>query len=637
MCGLAGALLRHGALTPGREISPENPLPVALAMAETLSHRGPDGTGAWVSPSGICALAHTRLKVIDLETGDQPMANEDGSVQAVFNGEIYNFRELRSELEGKGHRFRTRSDTEVLVHGWEEWGEGLPARLDGMFAFAVWDEPGRSLFLSRDRTGKKPLYIYEDAHRLVFASELKAILSVPDLDDSLDPRAFPFYLTYGYVPTPGTFYKRVAKVPPGSWLSVEGNGGNRQGRYWRLEFSPTPVSEGGAKERLRTLLAQAVERRLVSDVPLGAFLSGGIDSTIVVGLMSRLLSEPVRTFSIGMADDPNYDETYFARVAAKRFGTKHTAFTVGAQEVGLLEDLLDAYDEPFGDSSGLPTYIVSRLTREAVTVALTGDGGDELFAGYPRFLGMALAEKVPGWVAGWGNALTGLLPHNDDFRSLPRRAQRFLSAAALPEDERMLRWIGFFGDRLDAFLRPDLADLLSREELTESFRVPLERNARLSVLARALSLNFETYLLDDLLVKADRCSMAHGLELRSPFLDTAVMEFAAGLPDRFRIRGTSLKYLLKESFRDLLPDEIRRRGKMGFGVPLPVWFRTHWRPLVEDRILDPESPLWQWIHADPVRSLVREHMAETHDHGHQIWALLTLDGWLRRGRFSLPS
>jgi asparagine synthase (glutamine-hydrolysing) len=305
--------------------------------------------------------------------------------------------------------------------------------------------------------------------------------------------------------------------------------------------------------------------------------------------------------------------------------------------VGLLEDLLDAFDEPFGDSSGLPTYIVSRLTREEVTVALTGDGGDELFAGYPRFLAMALAERLPRWVSEGGRALAHHIPHNPDFRSLPRRAQRFFAAAALPEDERLLRWIGFFPDQLDTLLRPELADLLSRDELTASFREPLERNAHLSPLARTLALNSETYLLDDLLVKADRCSMAHGLELRSPFLDTALMEFAASLPDHLRIRGRTFKYVLKEAFKDLLPDQIRRRRKMGFGIPLPVWFRTHWRPLVEDRILGSDSALWQWIRPEPVQSLVREHMAGTADHGHQIWALLTLEGWLRRGRFSLPS
>ncbi len=611
-------------------------------MAATLTHRGPDASSTWVAGDGACALAHTRLKVIDLETGHQPMGNEDGTVQVVFNGEIYNFRELRRELEAAGHRFRTRSDTEVLVHGWEAWGEDLPRRLDGMFAFGLWDSRQSVLFLGRDRAGKKPLFLYEDDRRFAFASETKALLALPEVDDALDPRAIPLYLAYGYVPTPGTFYRRIRKLPPGSFLrlQVEADGPNlakTQGptRYWSLNFTPVSMTEAEASGKLRALLTQAVERRLMAEVPLGAFLSGGIDSTLVVGLMSRFVPEPVRTFSIGMADDPNYDETRFARIAAERFGTRHTAFTLEAQEVGLLEDLLDAYDEPFGDSSALPTYIVSRLTRAQVTVALTGDGGDELFAGYPRFLGMRLAEAMPRWLVAGGNVLSEFLPFDPDFRSLSRRTKRFLAAAALPPEERMLRWIGFFPDRLGEILKPELAHDLSGEDVSASFREPLQRNSGLSPLAGALALNFETYLLDDLLVKADRCSMAHGLELRSPFLDTALMEFAASVPDSLKIRGRTMKYLLKQAFPDLLPASIRGRGKMGFGIPLPTWFRTHWRPLVEDRILDAGSPLFEWVRPEPVKTLVMEHMSETADNGHQIWALLTLDGWLRRGRFSM--
>lgn len=634
MCGIAGVLTRGGAAGSVHM--------AAQRMAATLTHRGPDGSGVWVSPQGHCALAHTRLSIIDLDTGAQPMGNEDGSVQVVLNGEIYNFRELRTELERAGHRFRSRSDTEVIVHGWEEWGEALPGRLDGMFALALWDGKRNQLFLSRDRAGKKPLFLYEDDDRIAFASEMKALLTLPAADDSLDPRAIPLYLAYGYVPTPGTFYNRIRKLPPASFLRVQAAGGARSCPaalqpicYWSLDWTPSPISPDVARAGLRELMTRAVEKRLVSDVPLGAFLSGGIDSTIVVGLMAELMSEPVRTFSIGMADDPLYDETHFARMAADRFNTDHTAFTIEAQEVGLLEELLDAYDEPFGDSSALPTYIVSRLTRGEVTVALTGDGGDEMFAGYPRFAGMMVAEGMPHWVARAGDFLGRGLPFNPDFRSPSRRFSRFFAAAALPGAERMLRWIGFFGDRLQELLKPDLASLLSRAELTESFRIPLGANGDLSPLARTLALNFDTYLLDDLLVKADRNSMAHGLELRSPFLDTEVMEFAGSLPDDLRIRGRTLKYLLRHSFRDLLPDSIFRRGKMGFGIPLPTWFRTHWRPLVEDRILDAESALWAWLRPEPVRSLVAEHMAGKSDHGHQIWALLTLEGWLRRGRFSI--
>ncbi|HSR42548.1 MAG TPA: asparagine synthase (glutamine-hydrolyzing) [Longimicrobiales bacterium] len=632
MCGIAGIVVERPT-----DAGAEGLRDAALCMARALAHRGPDGIDGHLSPSGRCALGHSRLKVIDLETGDQPMPNEDGSLQLVFNGEIYNFRELRTRLKARGHRFRSTGDTEVIVHGYEEWGDAVVERLDGMFAFGLWDEPRGRLLLARDRAGKKPLFLYREEGRFAFASEIEALLSLPGVDDVLDPRALPLYLAYGYVPAPGTFYRRIGKLPPGHLLALEEDGSERIERYWRLDASPAPdPGEGEAARRLRERMVDAVRRRLVADVPLGAFLSGGVDSSVVVGLMSELVDEPVRTFSIGFEDAPGYDETRFARIAAERFGTDHTSFRVGAQSVDLVERLVAAYDEPFGDSSAIPTYIVSGLTREHVTVALTGDGGDELFAGYARFQGMRIAAALPGWAIGLGGALAGALPHDPDFRSLPRRAQRFFEAAALPEEERMLRWIGFFADRLDELLRAEHREILSRDEVTRSFRRPLRGREDLSVLARTLALNFETYLPEDLLVKADRCSMAHGLELRSPFLDTALVEFAAGLPDRYKIRGRTYKRLLKRAFRDLLPDEIIEREKMGFGIPLPAWFRGPWRPLLEERVLADDARIWEWIRPGPVREMVAAHMEERADFGHQLWALLTLEEWLRRGRFSLP-
>ena len=603
-------------------------------MADTLAHRGPDGRSCYRSPTGRCALGHTRLKVIDLETGDQPMPNEDGSVQVVFNGEIYNHRELRRELEGLGHNFRTQSDTEVLAHGYEEWGDDLPGRLEGMFAFAVWSERDGELFLARDRAGQKPLYVYDRDGLFIFASEIKAILGTRGLDNELDPAAVPLYLTYGYVPTPGTFYRSIRKVSPATILRLGRDGVVKARRYWRLDFTPQRVSKTDAVHRIRDLTREAVRRRLIADVPLGAFLSGGVDSTIVVGLMSEMMAEPVRTFSIGFADDPNYDETYFAELASKRFGTKHTKFVVEASAVDLVDQLVYHYDEPFGDSSAIPTFIVSQLTRESVTVALTGDAGDELFAGYPRFLGARIAESIPGPLVHLGQVLGRYLPHNPDFRSLSRRAARFFDSAALPADERTARWIGFFPGWLDELLRPEARELLPRSEIMSSFREPLERNAHIPPVARALALNFETYLLDDLLVKADRCSMAHGLELRTPFLDSDLMEYVAALPDRLKIRGRTLKYVLKEAFSDLLPKEIRHRPKWGFGVPLPLWFRTHWKPIVEDRLLASDARLRDWLDPAPIQHMASSHFRGEADNGHELWALLTLETWLRTGRFS---
>ncbi len=619
MCGIAGEVSWSGADHR-----------VAVRMAARLRHRGPDRCATYVSPAGRCALAHARLRVIDLETGEQPMTNEDGLAWVVFNGEIYNFLELRAELETRGHAFRSRSDTEVIVHGYEQWGDRLPERLDGMFALALWDESRQRLLLARDRAGKKPLYVYRDDERLLFASEIKAILEHPRADRAIDPGALPLYLTYGYVPTPLTFYRRIRKLPPASCLAVETDRGAKEWSYWDLDFTPRPIGGGEAEEELRARMRAAVRRRMIADVPLGAFLSGGIDSTVVVGLMSEAASAPVRTFSIGYADDPVYDETSYARLAAKRFGAQHTEFMVGPQSIDLVDRLVDAYDEPFGDSSAIPTYVVSELARRDVTVALVGEGGDELFAGYLRFYAAALSERVPTAVFGLAASIARCLPHRPNPRSLSRRFARFAEAAALPLDERMLRWIGFFAGGVGSLLRPELAAAVDPAALGESFRASLAKTRNLSPLARVLDLNFRTYLLDDLLNKADRCSMAHGLELRSPFLDTAVMEFAASLPDRLKLRAGTTKRILRRAFQDLLPEAIQKRGKMGFGIPLPRWLRNEWRPLVEQRLLDPEARLYEWLRLDPVRAMAERHFAGTADYGHQLWALLTLETWLER-------
>ena len=635
MCGIAGMVRLDEA--PGPVSGPFFTRESAEAMAAPLAHRGPDGRGSWVSPTGRCVLGHTRLSVIDLETGDQPMGNEDGTVQVVYNGEIYNFAALRAELEAAGHRFRSRSDTEVLVHGWEEWGTSLPERVDGMFAFAVWDEGRGALLLARDRAGQKPLYVARMPGRLLFASEPKALLALPGVRGGLDPAALPFYLAYGYVPAPRSVHRGLEKLPPAHRLTVRGGRAGQPERYWRLDWTPRERSQEEAARGVRERVRGAVERRLVADVPLGAFLSGGVDSSIVVGVMSELTSEPVRTFALGFADDPGYDETAFARLAADRFGTRHTEFTVEADEVELVDALVASYDEPFGDSSAIPTWLVSRLTREHVTVALTGDGGDELFAGYPRFLGAVLAERVPAPVVAVGRALARMLPHHPDFRHPTRRAARFLEAAGLPADERTLRWIGFLPERLDELLLPEVAEeageALSDEVLLEPYRRVLRDHAGASPLARQLALNFATYLPEDLLVKTDRCSMAHGLELRSPFLDTALMEYAASLPDSHRIGRAGvrprLKHVLKEAFVDLLPEAVVDRRKMGFGVPLPLWFRTRWKPFFEARVMADDARLWRWLRREPVEGLWREHQDGGADHGHALWALLTLESWLR--------
>jgi asparagine synthase (glutamine-hydrolysing) len=621
MCGIAGVVV----LASG-EASAE----AAWTMAERLRHRGPDKRSTYLSSTRRCALGHSRLRIIDLETGDQPMTNEDQSVWVVFNGEIYNFTVLRAELEAAGHRFRTRSDTETIVHGYEEWGDRLAERLDGMFALAVWDDARKRLLLARDRAGKKPLFIYRDAEKLLFASEMKALLDYPGIDAGIDPHALPLYLVYGYVPTPGTFYRNIRKLPPASCLTIEADGSEKEWRYWDLRFQPRRISVDDAAEELRTALGAAVARRMIADVSLGAFLSGGIDSTIIVGLMSSLAGKGVRTFSIGYADDPVYDETGYARLAAQRFGTEHTEFLVEPQSIDLVDRLVDAYDEPFGDSSAVPTFIVSELARQHVTVALCGDGGDELFAGYWRFYGAVIAERLPRLLVRLGDAVGRRLPHRPSHRDPLRRFARFFNAAALPLDERMLRWIGFFPTEVQEMLKPDLAAQVERSELTRSFRDLLNHGFEGSPLAKVLHLNFRTYLLDDLLEKADRCSMAHGLELRSPFLDTHVIELASSLPDRLKLRNGETKFILKHAFRHLLPQQIRTRGKMGFGMPIPTWFRREWKPAVEERLLASNAKIYCWLRPEPVRRMAEAHFAGATDCSHQLWALLTLESWLER-------
>jgi len=625
MCGICGYLSREGPASLG----------AVRAMAGTLAHRGPDGEGGHVD--GAVALGHRRLSIIDLsEAASEPMANEDGSLWLVFNGEIYNFREIRRSLEDR-HRFRSRSDGEVILHLYEEKGEASVAELDGMFAFALWDAGRRRLLLARDRAGKKPLFYHEGPGLFAFASETKALLAHPGVPHERDPDALPLLLTYGYVPTPGSFYRGIRALPPGHTMTVTEAGAEAPRTYWRARFSslgPAPFSamtDHEAEERFRALLRAAVERRLVADVPLGAFLSGGLDSSTVVALMSEAAGGRVKTFTIGFAGHTEYDEREHARVVAERFSTEHTEFVVEPKALDLVDRLVWHHDGPFGDSSAVPTYLVSELTRTKVTVALNGDGGDEVFAGYLRLYGGALSERVPRSAFRAAAGVLRLLPEPADRKHPLRFAKRFAEAGSLPLLERYLRWNAYFTADLPGLLKPDLAASLDRERLLESFRASYAAGEG-STLAHLLQLNFETYLLDDLLVKMDRMSMAHGLEARSPFLDTAVVEFGASLPDRLRMRFGRGKVLLRRAMKGILPDSILTRGKMGFGAPLGAWFRSDLDGFVRERLLDPASPLYEYLRPEPVAGLLKRHGAATADLSAQIWALLTLESWLRQER-----
>jgi asparagine synthase (glutamine-hydrolysing) len=619
MCGICGLFCRGG-VPEGERLT---------AMIRTLAHRGPDGEGSHIE--GPAALGHRRLSIIDLsEAAREPMSNEDGTLWLIFNGEIYNFRELRRDLEAR-HRFRSQGDGEVILHLYEERGDEVVRAIDGMFAFALWDAKRQRLLLARDRVGKKPLYYHDGPNLFAFASEVKALLAHPDVPRTRDPAALPLYLTYGYVPTPGTFYKGIRALPPAHFLVVTEKGGEGPTPYWNVRFQDGCVGDDReAEERFRSLLQEAVARRLVADVPLGAFLSGGLDSASVVAFMARAAGGRVRTFTIGFKGGKEYDETPHARVVAQAFATEHTEFVVEPKALELIDRLVWHHDGPFGDSSAVPTYLLSELTRTKVTVALNGDGGDEVFAGYLRLYGGAVSERLPRSLFGGLAAVVGLLPEPADRRHPLRLAKRFAEAGRLPLLERYLRWNAYFPTDFAQLVRPELQPFCGPELLLASFRAGLDGDG--STLARLLHLNFKTYLLDDLLVKMDRMSMAHGLEARSPFLDTALVEFGAALPDRLRMRWGRGKLLLRRAMKDILPPSILARGKMGFGAPLGAWFRHDLNGLVEERLLDPTSPLYEYLQPEPVTGLVRRHMTAAADLSPQIWALLTLESWLRQER-----
>jgi asparagine synthase (glutamine-hydrolysing) len=605
-------------------------------MAAAIRHRGPDAEGSLID--GPVALGHRRLSIIDLsEAAREPLPNEDGSLWLVFNGEIYNFRELREEL-GARHRFRTKGDAEVILHLYEERGDEAVKKLDGMFAFALWDVRKRRLLLARDRTGKKPLFYHDGPSVFAFASEVKALLAHPAVPHRRDETALPLYLTYGYVPTPRTFYCGIRALPPAHRLVATEAGIEGPTSYWQVQFrnGKTP-DEREAEEQFRSLLQGAVARRLVADVPLGAFLSGGLDSSSVVALMAEAGRGRVKTFTIGFAGGREYDEREHARVVAERFGTEHTEFVVEPSALDLVDRLVWHHDGPFGDSSAVPTYRLAELTRSRVTVALNGDGGDEVFAGYLRLYGGAISERLPRWAFRAAASALRVLPEPADRRHPLRFAKRFAEAGSLPLPERYLRWNGYFASGLLELLRPELHDHANRNHLLASYREPLRRGAanalgagRTSTLSRLLQLNFETYLPDDLHVKMDRTSMAHALETRSPFLDTAVVEFGASLADRLRMRFGRGKVLLRRAMKGLLPESILARGKVGFGAPLGAWFRGELDGLVRERLLDPRSPIYEYVRPGPVATLVASHRRAATDLSPQIWALLTLESWLRQ-------
>ncbi len=569
------------------------------------------------------------------------MSNSDGAngdILITFNGEVYNFQQLRHELEGLGYRFHTRTDTEAILHAYDRWGVDCLAKLRGMFAFGIWDRKRRRLFLARDRVGKKPLFYAQFGDRFLFASELQGILADQDVPREVNPQAIDAYLTYGYVPAPHTAFQGIFKLPPAHYLTLDlkpSGFEKRVERYWSLNYQPKlRLSEPEACEALREKMTEAVRLRMISDVPLGAFLSGGIDSSIVVGLMAGLSERPVKTFSIGFKEAA-YNELDHARRIAERCGADHHEFVVEPDALAILPKLVRHYGEPYADSSAIPTFYVSQMTRQHVTVALNGDGGDESFAGYERYLGNHIAERLqsaPG-VALAAGALSRLIPDSINPKSRTRQARRFLSVASRPMPERYARWLTFFHDEAKPQLYSSefTAQLNGRRDgwLRSLFDELPKNLPAFSPFDAAMAVDVMSYLPYDLLVKVDITSMANSLEARSPFLDHEVMEFAAALPVEIKVRNRQLKYLLKRAFADLLPPENVNRRKMGFGVPVGQWFRGPLRELLRDALLSEQSLKRGYFRETEVRRLVDLHLESRADHSFQLWNLLMLELWHR--------
>jgi asparagine synthase (glutamine-hydrolysing) len=646
MCGICGEIDFYN---KGIQVN------VTQRMCDVLAHRGPDDEGMvfikedqyWeVKKSSELlqdkdgyevGLGHRRLSIIDLsEAGHQPMCNEEGTIWIVLNGEIYNFQDLKRGLEKKGHLFKSKSDTEVILHAYEEWDVECLQYLRGMFAFGIWDSKKRRLFLARDRLGKKPLVYWTGKSRLIFASEIKGILEDPDVGRKVNLIALHHYLTYQYVPSPLTIFEGIKKLPPGHYLLYDFSGQVKTEKYWKLDFAPIQESKIDLHElcdRVRTELEESVKLRLISDVPLGAFLSGGIDSSLIVGIMAKLSHQPVKTFTIGF-EEKEFDELRFARIVSKHFSTEHHEFIVKPNAIEILPRLVWYYNEPFADSSAIPTYYMAKMTKDFVKVVLTGDAGDENFAGYPRYLRsqwVAWFTKLPekmrrDWVPPLIRRMASLRWREKKFN----RLADFLELLSCNQARN-------YAEQIKIFNAKERNEIYSQEMLHALAHIdPLgylvekyEESETEDPLSKLLYLDIHSYLPEDLLVKMDIATMANSLEARVPFLDHKFMEFVAGIPSQLKLRGSMTKFILKEAFSGFLPETILRRKKMGFGVPISRWFTKDLKAYLFETLMDERALNRGFFRKEGVQRLLDEHIALKYDHSARIWALLTLELWFR--------
>ncbi len=631
MCGIAGIYLKNG--IPDRE---------AIQKAITvLRHRGPDESGMHIDSS--VGLGHARLSIIDLSTGKQPIGNEDGSIWITYNGEIYNFPELRKDLIQKGHVFKTRTDTETIVHLYEEYRQNCLQHLRGMYAFAIWDKNKQILFLARDRIGVKPLIYSINNSGFFFASEIPAIFTLhKDISRKCDLKAIDYFLTFQYIPAPLTGFKNIRKLPPAHFMIVKDGQIERIERYWDIDFTKrSTLSFDEACGLLKEYLLEATKIRLISDVPLGAFLSGGIDSSLTVAAMSRVSAEPVKTYSIGF-EDRSYDETNYARVVAKHYGTDHHEMVVRPDAIDILPGLIDHFGEPMADSSAIPTYYVSKFAREGVTVVLSGDGGDENFAGYKRFYQAALTNTLESLnllplykiMRKTTVAVEGLFNPKRGGRRFP--ANKGDEVLLLDGIDRYRHLVAYFTEKdKQRFYTPFMRDAVGISETSEFLGVRYNKAKEVDELNRFLYIDLTTYLPEDILFKVDICSMLNSLECRSPFLDYKLIEFAASLPWKFKIKPPKKgKYILKEAFKDWFPEGFLERSKMGFSAPMPRWLREDlydytYRELTEN------LKIGSILKKNEIKSMLEEHRKGLKSHSKRLWCLLVLNKWMERFKVSI--
>ncbi len=641
MCGIAGGIW----FAPEWSISPR----LLDQMTDSLIHRGPDDRGIFRSdystdrynncqPAGV-GLGFRRLSIIDLQGGHQPLGNEDGTIQVVFNGEIYNYRELHQRLEGSGHRFATDSDTETIVHLYEDLGTDCFAQLNGFFSIAIWDSRFQRLVIARDRVGKKPFYYAAQGDggpnikRFSFASELKSLVHIPNINLELDANAIDHYLTYQYVPHPWSIYQGIRKLQPGHFATIENHHFSEQA-YWNVDWSKTnDLSESQTVEAVRSTLIDSVRLRLRSDVPLGAFLSGGIDSSLIVAIAQRELKTPVKTFAIGFSES-DFDETKYAQMVADHIGTEHRRFEVTPDAISILDKLIYHYDEPFSDSSAIPTWYLCEETRKHVTVAISGDGGDELFAGYDRYRALTLSQRFRNFVPASTILKSGILSlfrDRGNQRSFTRRLKRFCEAIDQPAPQRYLNWLQIFGERQrsemyqEAFLQE-----LQPEDPFNFLAAAWNRIGDRGLINQSSLADLQTYLPCDLMTKVDIASMAHSLEARQPFLDYRLMELCIGTPGEWKMRGGRGKQLLRKAFGDWLPETIWNRPKMGFGVPIAKWFRNELQPKLRETLLSDETRIHSIFRPEAIAKLVESHVSGASNEGYRLWNLFVLELWIRK-------